>query len=63
MADEQNVQHEYVITSRQIVSFPKYIADHLAKHLAQEIATETEGGLAYEYKYKAAMDKILVTNL
>lgn len=63
MADDNNIQQMYTLPSRQIVSFPKYIADHLLKHLAQNIALEDDSGLAYEIRYKRAMDKILVTNL
>lgn len=52
---------DYTIPSRQLVTHPKWLADHIAKHLAQKIALEDDRGLAYEYRLKEAMDKIIVT--
>ena len=58
MANDDRTQTEYIVPSRQMKSFPKYIADHITKHLAQRVAFEQEGGLSYELKYKEAVDKI-----
>jgi hypothetical protein len=57
-AGVDNIQTEYVIPSRQMKSFPKYVADHITRHLAQRIALERTDGLSYELKYKEAVDKI-----
>ena len=60
MADINNKQVLYTLPSRQISVFPKYIADHLVKHLAQKIALDEGGGLAYEIRYQKALDLIYV---
>jgi len=68
MANDENIPKEYVLPSRKIVSFPKYIADHLAKHLAQKMALEeqtvltAEGSVKihYEDRFKRALENIYV---
>lgn len=67
MADDTG-KHDYILPSRQIVTFPKYLADHLAKHLAQKLASEntttiTKDGsvrLHYEERYKRELERIYV---
>jgi hypothetical protein len=49
-----------VLPSRILVSFPKYLADHLARHLAQKLATTDDSPLAYEYRYQKWIDQIYV---
>jgi hypothetical protein len=52
---------DQTLPSRKIVSFPKYLADHLAKHLAQKLALEDGGsGSQYEFDYKKWIKQIYV---
>ena len=67
MATEEYGVKIYIVPSRQIVEFPKYIADHIVKHLAAKIATEnpitmeSKGiRLHYEIRLQQALDKIYV---
>jgi len=60
-ADDNNVKHSYTLPSRQIVKFPKYIADHLAKHLASKLALEESPKVHYEERFKRHLKQIYVT--
>ncbi len=51
---------DYTLPSRKIVSFPKYLGDHLAKHLASKLALNDSHKLHYEDRYKKWMGKIEV---
>ncbi len=51
----------YVLPSRVITTFPKYLADHMAKHLASKLALEDESGLHFDDKYNKLLEKIYVT--
>lgn len=52
---------DHTLPSRQIVTHPKYLADHLAKHLASKLALAEGPGLHYEDRYKRQLEKIYVT--
>ncbi len=46
--------------SREITTFPKFLADHLAKHLAQKLALEDGSKIHYEDRLARWLDKIYV---
>jgi hypothetical protein len=58
---EEKIPITFTLPSRQMKTFPKYLADHIAKHLARQIALENDSGLMFELRLKEAMDKITVT--
>jgi len=60
MADDNNVIQQYTLPSRTISKFPKYIADHLAKHLAQTLASEGDPKVNYIERYNEWISKIYV---
>jgi hypothetical protein len=51
---------DYTLPSRKIVDFPKYLALHLAKHLAQKMALEDDSGRHYEDRFNKYLAEILV---
>ena len=51
---------EITLPSRKIVSFPKYLADHMAKHLAQVLASEDPERIHYEDKLAKHLKEIYV---
>lgn len=53
---------DYTIPSRTIESYPKWLADHIANHLAQKMALDDGRSIAFEYRYKEAMDKIYINH-
>lgn len=42
----------YTLPSRKIVQHPKWLADHLAKHLASKLATEDSEKIHFEERMK-----------
>lgn len=57
---EKNKPIEYTIKSLETATFPKYLADHIVKHLAQKIALDKlDSGTAYEILYQEAVQSIL----
>lgn len=50
----------YTLPSRKIISFPKYLADHLAKHLASKLALSDDTKIHFEDRNKKWLDKIMV---
>jgi hypothetical protein len=69
MANEQNEKVEYTMPSMSISTFPKYLADHMARHLAQKIAMKnmvrvTPDGpmrITYQQAYDEALESLRVT--
>jgi hypothetical protein len=59
-ADDDNVQHTYTIRSLEIETYPKYIADHITKHLAQAIIAKRGIKTNYEDAYKEAVEEMTV---
>ncbi len=51
---------DFTFPSRKIVQFPKFLGDHLAKHLASKLALEEETKIHYEDKVKRWLNKINV---
>lgn len=51
---------KYIIPSRQIVSYPKYLADHFAKHIASKMAQEDGRKIGFEDRLKKAYELIYV---
>lgn len=51
----------YTIPSLEIKTFPSYIADHIKKHLAQEVIGSRGVRLNYDDDYKEALKEIEVT--
>lgn len=51
---------KYIIPSRKIVSYPKYLADHFAKHIASKIAQEDPRRIGFEDKLKRAYELVYV---
>ncbi len=61
-ANDENNQETHIIPARQIATFPKYLADHVAHKLAQQITlVNTTDKRMYEIRLKETLDKIIVT--
>jgi hypothetical protein len=50
----------YTMPSRKIIQFPKYLADHLAKHLSSKLALTDDNKIHFEERQKKWLDKIMV---
>lgn len=59
-ANENNEPISYTCPSLRISTFPTYIADHMAKHLAQEIVGHRGIKKDYQGDYEAALKEIMV---
>lgn len=51
---------EIVLPSRVITSYPKWLADHIAKNLARKLASEDEERLHFDIKYDKWLAEIYV---
>lgn len=51
----------YTLPSRKIVTHPKWLADHLAKHLASKLATLDSEKIHFEERMKKWYKQIYVT--
>jgi hypothetical protein len=50
----------YTVPSRTIQTFPKWLADHIAKHLADKMANADETGIHHEDKINRYLEQIYV---
>ena len=50
----------YTMPSMKISNFPKYLADHLAKHLAQKLALTESSKIHYEDRLNKWLEVIYV---
>ena len=48
----------YLVPSRKMVQLPKFLADHVAKHLAQKMALLDSDRIHYEERVKKWMNEI-----
>ncbi len=53
-------QQTLLLPSRVITEFPKYVADHVAKHLARKLALDDDPKRHFEDRYQEWLDKIYV---
>lgn len=51
---------EYVIHSRELAKFPKYLAEHIGKKLVQKIALSKDSGISYDIREEAAKKEVFV---
>lgn len=67
--NDKNEPNEYIMPSRKIVTFPKWLADKLADRLARQLALEnpivhTQNGpvkIHFEENVKQQKEKIFIT--
>lgn len=60
LADDNNVQHEYILHSQEITTLPKYIADHGASKLADMLVWKRGVKSNYELDKKNILEEIYV---
>lgn len=51
---------DFILPSRKIVVFPKYLADHLAKNLARKLALDDPRQIDFEVKLNEKLESIYV---
>ncbi len=60
-ANEDNIPIPYTCPSLKISQFPTYIANHIAKQLAQKIVFERGIKTNYEDEFAKTLDEITIT--
>jgi len=58
--NDDNTQVEYVIRSMEIETFPTYLADHMIKHLVEEVANDRDVSRLSEDKMRKIKEEIEV---
>lgn len=58
---EDKTPQEYIIHSKELVLFPKYLADHFGNKLVRKIALEASASIAWDIREKEAREKVFVT--
>jgi|GEM_PF-6494739 len=51
---------DVILPSRVITEYPKWLADHIAKHLAQKLALEEKSGLHFADRVNTWKERIYV---
>lgn len=60
-ANEDNSPHVYTLHAGEIETYPAYIANHIAKHLAHKLVTQRGVRTNYEADLKEMIAMITVT--